>query len=304
MGSHIITTKEEGKRLDIVLATLTQDTRSQWQKRIKEGSVKIDGAPTKPHTALEQGKTITWDEPKTRAEIPLKPLDILFENEEVLVINKPIGITVHKTHENDTQETLCDALLSYLPSLATVGEDPSRPGIVHRLDKMVSGVMVIAKTQEAFTHLKQQFKDRTIKKEYLALVYGRLPKDHDILTFKISRSKNSGRMGARSEQQEGKEAITEYDVLARFKTATSVRVRIHTGRTHQIRAHFLAIGHPIVGDTLYKRKRMNNIRTIPLDRLFLHAHALSFSLLSGECVSFSAPLPQDLVSLLSTLPIL
>jgi len=304
MGSHIITLEEEGKRLDIVLATLTSDTRSQWQKRIKEGTVKINGASTKPHTALEEGKTITWDEPKTRADIPLKPLEILFENEEVLVINKPIGITVHKTHDKDIRETLCDALLAYLPSLASVGEDPSRPGIVHRLDKMVSGVMVIAKTPESFAHLKQQFKDRTMEKEYLALVYGRLSKDHDILTFNIARSKNSGRMGARSKQEEGKEAITEYDVLARFKTATSVRVRIHTGRTHQIRAHFLAIDHPIVGDTLYKKRRMNNIHIISLNRLFLHAHKLSFTLLDGQHVSFTAPLPKELTALLNTLPLL
>jgi 23S rRNA pseudouridine1911/1915/1917 synthase len=269
---------------------------------MKKKEVVINGMTAKPHTLVYAGDHISWSEQVVTISPPPLPLDILFENDEVLVINKPSGIAVHKVHEHDAQPTLCDALLAYLPSLAQVGENPLRPGLVHRLDKLVSGIMVIAKTPETFAHLKEQFKNRTVKKEYLALVYGNLPKDHDVLTFKIGRSKNSGRMSARPEQQDGKEAKTEYDVLRRFKTATLARVRIHTGRTHQIRAHFLAIDHPVVGDTLYKKRRMTRIRPLSLDRLFLHAHTLSFSLLDGTSVSFCAPLPPSLDALLLTLP--
>ena len=161
--------------------------------------------------------------------------------------------------------------------------------------------MVIAKTQAAFDSLKKQFQNRTIHKEYLALVYGTLPKETDTITLKIDRSKNKGRMVARTGSQEGKEAITVYDVLKRFSTATYVNVKILTGRTHQIRVHFQALGYPIVGDKLYKVKRMK-FREIPLPRLFLHSHKLSIRLMDGKEKSFAVPLPEELTTLLNTLP--
>jgi 23S rRNA-/tRNA-specific pseudouridylate synthase len=161
--------------------------------------------------------------------------------------------------------------------------------------------MVIAKNQPAFTHLKRQFMGRHVKKEYTALAYGALPKDHDTIALKIARSKSRRRMVARPEGQEGKEAITEYDVVARYKTATLARVRTLTGRTHQIRAHFKGIDHPLVGDTLYAKRHMRHIKPIPLARIFLHAGKLTVPLPNGTIKTFESPLPKELGALLSNL---
>jgi len=231
-----------------------------------------------------------------------KPIEILYEDEGLLVVNKPAGLLVHKTGAKREEVTLIDELVKDRPGMKDVGDDPARPGLVHRLDKDVSGVMAIAKTPEAFEHLKSQFMNRTAQKEYLALVYGKLPKDEGTINFKIARSKSRGRMTSRSGEQEGKEAITEYEVLERFRTATLVRVNIKTGRTHQIRSHFLALGHPVVGDKLYYIKRMRNIRPIEMDRIFLHAKKLTIDLLDGSRKTFETDLPDELKTILEPLP--
>lgn len=226
----------------------------------------------------------------------------LYEDDDVFVIEKPAGLLVHATGAKREEHTLIDELLEVYPALAGIGDDPSRPGLVHRLDRDVSGVMVIAKTQDAFQYLKDLFTNRSLYKEYLALVYGRMSKDEGEINFKIARSKARGRMVARSGEQDGKEAKTEYEVLSRYKTATYLKVVIHTGRTHQIRAHMKAIDHPIVGDKLYANAKMRNIRPIPMDRLFLHAHTLRLVLPSGQEKSFTAPLPEELTKILEALP--
>ncbi len=294
-----------GERLDKMLVETMEASRSQIQRLIKQGTVTVNGKQGKPGQTLEPGDIVFY--PATGLTVPVKSdafplLDVVYEDDDLLVINKPAGLLVHEAFRDEHRTTVVDGLLERYPEIADVGDDPTRPGIVHRLDKDVSGLMVIAKTPEAFEALKKQFQNRTIKKEYLALVYGMLPKETDTITLKIHRSKNKGRMVARTESQEGKDAITLYDVLKRFSTATYVQVKILTGRTHQIRVHFQALGYPIVGDRLYKVKRMK-FREIPLSRLFLHSHKLTLRLMDGHEKNFTAPLPENLQTLLRTLPI-
>lgn len=295
--------KNDEKRLDQFLCEPLNTTRSQVQKLIKQGLVTVNGSIAVSHTFLKIGDMVSYPEKKEGEKLETKTipvLDIVYEDDDLLVINKPAGLLVHEALKDEYRATVVDGILNLYPEIAHVGDDASRPGIVHRLDKDVSGLMVIAKTQTAFEYLKSQFQERTVKKEYLALVYGSLPKETDVIDQRISRSKRKGRMVARSGDQEGKEAHTQYDVLKRFVNTTYVRVAILTGRTHQIRVHFQSIGYPVVGDKLYKSKSMK-WNEIPLDRLFLHSNLLRIRLLDGEEKTFEAPLPPELEHLLETL---
>ena len=304
MPTYQVTAEEHKNRLDRVLQKVMNLTRAQVQKIIHGGDVTLNKKPVTPHLAVRTGDLLFYpalSAPKPQAKIIAPTLEIIYEDGDVLVINKPAGLLVHPVNENRHEPTVIDGLLALHPEIAKVGDDPRRPGLVQRLDKDVSGVMIIAKNAEAFSWLKKQFADRLVKKEYLGLAYGQISKTHDTITLKIARSKNKGRMVARPQSQEGKEAVTEYDVLEKFKTATYVRVRIHTGRTHQIRTHFKAIDHPLVGDSLYKKNHMKNIHPIPMNRIFLHAHQLTVTLLSGQEKTFAAPLPAELKKILSLL---
>ncbi len=297
-------------RLDIHLTKKLSVSRAQVQKLIKLGTVTINGKIATAHTLVNEGDVVVHPKLEViRVKRTVQPdIPVLYEDDDVVVINKPAGIIVHPMNETDKRPSVIGSLLQGRVGLKKIG-DPStrsgnknlRPGIVHRLDRAVSGVMVIAKTQIMFEELKRQFSLREVDKEYIALVYGRIAKDHDTINFKIARSKTLGRMVSRPEGQEGKEALTEYDVVDRFKTATLVDVKIHTGRTHQIRTHFKAIGHPVVGDTLYHTKIVN-IRPIVMDRLFLHAHKLTIMLADGKRKTFTSPLPEELKEMLKTLP--
>jgi 23S rRNA pseudouridine1911/1915/1917 synthase len=302
----VIQAKHKGERLDTFLTDTMEASRSQIQRLIRQGGITLNEKKVKPGKALDVGDEIFY--PEVERSVPIKDgiapvLDVVYEDDDLMIINKPAGLLVHEALKDEHRHTVVDGLLERDPDIADVGEDPTRPGIVHRLDKDVSGLMVVAKTQDAFDSLKRQFQNRTIKKEYLALVYGTLPKETDTIALKIARSKEKGRMVARTGEQEGKEAITQYDVLKRYSTATYVSVRILTGRTHQIRVHFQALGYPIVGDRLYGAKRMK-FREIPLNRLFLHSHTLAIRLMDGKEKSFTVPLPEDLHTLLRTLPTL
>ncbi len=303
----IIATKEEvDSRIDQALSERLDISRSKIQKLIKSGSITVNSEPIKTKYLLKENDEIFLPvakevhPPKKTGEAPI--LDVLFEDDDLIVINKPAGLIVHPVMEDDTDPTVVDSILELHPEIQDIGDDPKRPGIVHRLDKDVSGTMVIAKTQEMFLNLKNQFKNRTVGKEYLALVYGKLPKDHDKIELKIARSQSRGKMVARTGDQEGKDALTEYDVIEEFKNNTYVKVKIHTGRTHQIRVHFFAIDHPLVGDKLYKKRKMRHVREIELDRIFLHAHKLSIQLSSGTKKTFTSPLPIELESILQKLP--
>jgi 23S rRNA pseudouridine1911/1915/1917 synthase len=298
-----VTHEHAGERLDRFLTLHIALSRSQIQKLIRDKTILVNRAPTKSNRILALGDVIFYPEVALdthEKDGPTPILDVVYQDNDLLVINKPAGLLVHEALKDERRPTAVDALVELFPDISTVGEDKRRPGIVHRLDKDVSGLMVIAKTQEAFESLKRQFQERTIIKEYLALVYGSIPKDHDVIRLNIERSKTKGHMIARSEPDEGKEAITEYDVLERLPTTSYLKVRIHTGRTHQIRVHLQAIGYPIVGDKLYTVRHMK-FHPIDLNRLFLHSHRLTIRLLDGNEKTFEAPLPNELQLLLRKL---
>lgn len=303
----IVEDTEVDQRLGVFLAEKLGISRSQAQKMIKGGLVKVgEEAVVKPSWKVGEGEVISVEEAEERHAARgtrHADLDILFEDNDVLVINKPAGLLVHRVGPDDTSPTLVDALLEHDPKIGSVGDKPEeRPGIVHRLDKMASGVMVVTKNQAAFEHIKNQFMSRQAKKEYTALVYGVVRQDTGEITFRIGRSKRSGKMVAKPEgSEEGREAITIFDVVQRYATATLLKIQIKTGRTHQIRAHLQAFDHPIVGDLLYKKKQMTNIRPINLDRLFLHAAKLTIDLPSNELRTFEASLPDELEQLLDKL---
>lgn len=294
-----------GDRIDVFLtARISGISRSAVQKLISSSSIMLNGKTTTPHRILRAGDRISITTDVAVAPTPVHHADVptptvLFENDTVLVIDKPAGLTVHPgigTHA----PTLVDWLRGRVPSIVDVGDDPTvRPGIVHRLDRDVSGTMVIAKTQASFTHLKQQFKDRTVEKEYLALVHGIPRSASGTIKLRIDRSKRMhGKMATRPADGEGRDAVTHWTVEKKVKNNALLRVTIETGRTHQIRVHLKSIGHPIVGDTVYTTKQFRH-RNEPLGRLFLHAAKLTFTDLDGTKRSFEAPLPEQLRRFLS-----
>lgn len=285
----------QNERLDQALTALDPAfSRAQWQKHIKEGCVSVDGkAVLIPHRRIQVGQIVTWEpgagetlplEKNTAA--PLLPLRIIAETEAWLVIDKPAGLLVHPATEKDAEPTLIDALLKHDPRIAKVGPEPERPGIIHRLDRDVSGLMVVAKTQAAYDDLQTQFRERKIDKTYVALVHGVIELDEGDIRFKLARSTTKGRMAARPvEKSEGKVAWTHYAVLERLPGATLLRVNIFSGRTHQIRAHLFALGHPVFGDLLYKRRSPDRRNEAP--RLMLQSVELSFrDPASGEKQTF------------------
>lgn len=241
--------------------------------------------------------------------------EMIFEDENYLVINKPAGLIVHGAPHIEGV-TLADLLIAKYPEIKNVGEDELRPGIVHRLDKDVSGLMVVAKNNESFLNLKEQFKERDVNKTYLALAHGQIQKDYDDINFAIKRAKEGYKMAAmplnteelltrRSPKSRDKGNIeglfkariasTSFKVIQRFVNYTYLEVIIKTGRTHQIRVHFSAYGHPLAGDNLYcTRKTKEKNKRLKLDRIFLVASKLSFSDLKGERKDFSIDLPKEL----------
>lgn len=291
-------------RLDVFLVQHADMSRSKLQGAIKEGRVLVNGKAVKPHHAVRAGDAVMVNNLEAPLHIeakatPLNDPTIIDEDENYLVVNKPSGLVVHGG-PGINEFTLADWAVQHARQIVDVGDDPDeRPGIVHRLDREVSGAMVIAKTMEAFDDLKRQFQDHTIFKEYLALVYGRITDQVGRIDFAIARSPSkSGLMVARPKSTEGKQAETLFHVERFVKGNTLVRVRTLTGRTHQIRVHFKAVGHPLLGDPLYKIRRLK-IEKIPVPRLFLHAEKLAFDDLRGKRRKYRAPLPPDLQQYLS-----
>lgn len=247
---------------------------------------------------------------------------IIQENKDYLVIYKPAGLIVHGGN-GINEETLVDFLIAQYPELSKVGEDPIRPAIVHRLDKEVSGLMIIPKNNSAFEYFKGQFQDRKIKKEYLALVFGKIDKEEGIIDFPIKRSSQGHKMAAIPknskdyEKQDPKknvanrslgnikalessrQAITEFSVLQRLVNFTLLKVKLKTGRTHQIRVHFSAFGHPLLGDNLYgnKKSKNKNIK-LKMNRIFLIANKLSFIDPSGDQQNIEIDMDNDLKTIL------
>ncbi len=314
------TPETKGIRLDIFLSQEIGVSRAQVQKLIRSGRVTVGGQlPKKPGDPLNRASAIEIrDEAKKEEGVRLADREntdeygvaVVADTPEYVVVEKPAGLLVHPTEANEPV-SLVNWILEKYPEIRGVGDDARRPGIVHRLDKEASGLMVIAKTQRMFDHLKAQFQARTIEKRYAVLVHGAVAKDHDIITFAIDRGEG-GRMVSRpktdpltvagvAKEQPGKEAITECTVEKRFTRFTLLSVKIHTGRTHQIRVHMFAYNHPVVGDTIYMNKKLNLRRDQELGRLFLHATMLGFTSPEGEAVSYVSRLPDELQVFLTAL---
>lgn len=309
MNKFKITAENEKERLDKFLPSVLDITRSKIKKLITQGLITVNGNPTKVHYFLKLDDVIDIHSTEPRIDSPrviteevnLPDIEVMVDNDEYLIINKPAGLTVHGT-KSVKGLTLVDALLKKYPDLTKIGEDPDRPAIVHRLDKDVSGLMVIPKTQNSFDNIKNQFRLRTIDKKYTALVYGPTSKDYDEINFRMKRAQKEGhKMIAlpateKGEPSEiGKIALSSFEVEQRFINYTLVKVKIKTGRTHQIRVHLTAYGHPLVGDLLYnttKTREMN--KKHKLNRVFLVATELGFLNLVGEKVSYTLDLPKGL----------
>jgi len=299
-----ITTEASGERLDKFLTgQLKEITRSQLQKLIKSDRILVNKKPASAHYKLKDGDVVELLGPKADNGIlpDLANLRVA-ETDEYLVINKPTGMIVHGG-PGIKEKTLADSLLNSYPEISDVGEDKIRPGIVHRLDKEASGLMVVTKTSKSYNNLKKQFQDRTIFKEYTALVYGSLEKSEDKINFPIKRSAKGYKMAALPDNEEAenaREAITEFKTAQKLINYTLLKVKIKTGRTHQIRAHMAAYGHPIVGDNIYstKRTREQNKKNA-LGRIFLVATKLSFYDLAGNEQTFTVDLPKELEKFLT-----
>jgi len=217
----------------------------------------------------------------------------------MLVIDKPAGLVVHPINP-EQDDTLVNGLIARYPEIKKVGDDALRPGIVHRLDKDTSGLMVVAKNNSAFECLKKQFQQRKVEKKYLALVMGKVKDKKGIITKAISLSKKDHRKRSALLDDKAKKAWTEYQVLKSFKDYTLLEVKPKTGRTHQIRVHLASIGHPIAGDKQYKFKRQPWPEN--LNRQFLHATYLKFQLPDGKMMEFKSELPKDLEEVIGTVP--
>lgn len=284
------------ERLDTFLAKKLQLSRAFVQKQIKNESVLVNKKTTNSSHKLSIGDII--EIVKTEQDVPriIPNKNIKFkvvdETENYIVIEKPEKLIMHPA-KGIEEPTLSDALVAKYSEISSVGDDKLRPGIVHRLDKGVSGLVVIARNKKMFDFLKEQFGSRKINKEYIALVHGEIEKDERTIDVPIGRSKTKGRkMAAHIHEFTGdKKAKTEFSVLQRFRNFTLIKVKILTGRTHQIRVHLNSIGHPVVGDELYKNRKL---KKTDLGRLFLHASALSFEDLDGTKKTYVSSLPKEL----------
>ena len=285
-----------GLRLDKYVGEKCSElSRTHAQKLIADGYITVNDRTAKASTKLNIGDRVDIIIPPT-APAPLSPeaipLNIIYEDDDLLVVDKPAGLAIHPAPGHPSH-TLVNAILSHLPSLAETG-DSLRPGIVHRLDKDASGIMVVAKNNAAQLNLIDQFKARSVVKAYLVLVKGHLTPEDGIIEAPIGRDpRNRKRMAVVAE---GREARTRYHVIKYMGNYTLLEVRTETGRTHQIRVHLKAIGYPVVGDNMY------GVKSDHLSRQFLHACRLGFHLPStGEYVEFTSELPPDLAQALKAI---
>jgi 23S rRNA pseudouridine1911/1915/1917 synthase len=307
---HFIATMEDaGKRLDQFLVSKFADTsRARVQQLIDAEKVLVDDRAAKTSLRLRGGERIAIlgdvKPPPLRAVAEEIPLDIVYEDDDLAVVNKAAGMMVHAgagaTEDQRNRGTLVNALLHRFGQLSEVGGE-LRPGIVHRLDKATSGLMVVAKNDEAHRKLAAQFAKRVVKKTYIALVHGWVKPERGTISSSISRDRVR-RTRMTTKLSGGREAITHYTVQERIDSTygkfTLLEVRIDTGRTHQIRVHLASLRHPVVGDALYGAPREMSAKDrtgVSLPRNFLHAAALQLQHpRSGEALSFAQPLPQDL----------
>lgn len=278
-----------GGRLDVTIAAEAGITRSYAAKLMESGAVLLNGKPPKKSgAAVNAGDIIELDipEPTVKAEKRDIPFGLIYEDDDLAVIDKPQGLTVHPAGGN-YDNTLVNALLYRLDKLSGINGE-IRPGIVHRLDKDTSGIMVVAKNDRAHLSLSEQIARRTVKKEYVALLEGNLRDDCGRVDAPIGRSARDRKLMAVTDS--GRAALTEYRVITRFPDNCFALIRIHTGRTHQIRVHMKHLGHPVVGDRAYGYKKQK----FALPGQLLHAYRLEFTHpRTGERMTFTAPLPAE-----------
>ncbi|MCG6155414.1 RluA family pseudouridine synthase [Rubinisphaera margarita] len=307
------------RRLDYWLSVrFPEFSRSQWQRLISAGGVTINGRPVKPSWKLRLGEQIAggYPEPSIPAVLPPAPqisLNILYEDDHIVVLNKQAGLIVHPGKAN-YGGTLVNALIHHFEKLSGTG-GAHRPGIVHRLDRDTTGVIVVAKDDQTHDHISAQFADRTVEKEYQAVVWGKLEFDTDFVETHIrAHSKHREKMIVCGPDPEARLAQTFYEVQERFRDFTAVKMLPKTGRTHQLRVHMQHLGHPIVADSLYRGHSIVHLADLLdsrehltenpclISRQALHAHRLQFDHpATGERVEFIAPIPDDMERLLAAL---
>jgi 23S rRNA pseudouridine1911/1915/1917 synthase len=298
----IVKESDAGKRLDHHLSSSGLNlSRSRLQKLIKDERIKVNDSPCRASHKLETGDRISVVVPPP-AELDVRPedipLDIVFEDDDLIVVNKPAGIVVHPA-EGNYSGTLVNALLFHCKNLSGIG-GVLRPGIVHRLDKNTSGLIVVAKSDRAHQSLSDQMKDRSVLKKYIALVRGGVKFDTGVIDARIGRNPAYRKKMAviKNQDRKSKEAVSHYRVLERFKGHSLLEIEIKTGRTHQIRVHLSHLGHPVVGDATYGKGR----NEFDIRRQLLHAKVLGFTHpVTGEHVEFEADLPQDFADVLDSL---
>jgi 23S rRNA pseudouridine1911/1915/1917 synthase len=309
----VVRETHEGTRLDkFLLETGNFASRHQIQKLIENGSVRVDGNPSKPSYRLKPSQAVRAEvpppQPMEASPEPI-PLDVLYEDEDLLVVNKPAGMVVHPA-AGHARDTLVNALLFRCQDLSGIG-GTLRPGIVHRLDKQTSGLLVVAKGDEAHLALSKQFKAHSILREYVGLVHGNPAGQRGSVDLPIGRHV-SERKKMSSQTRRGRHAVTHWRAVRRLENFSLLRFTLQTGRTHQIRVHMAEQGHPIAGDLVYggKRTRLGHLPAAHpdrkalegLDRFFLHAEKLGFEHpRSGATLQFSCPLPEELEEILRSL---
>lgn len=298
----IVQDSEKGERLDTFLQKKTGITRSQIQKLIRQGDVLVHDARVNQNYRVKSEDSITMQvSAKTDEGLVAEPipLEVLYEDSHLIVVNKPAGMVVYPA-AGHAQGTLMNALAHHCSNLSAPG-GPLRPGIVHRLDKDTSGVMVVALSDEAYYSLVEQFRQRTMNRKYIAIIHGNLREESGEIALRIGRSE-SDRKKMSTQTRRGKEAFTRWKVVQRFGSATVVEVKLGTGRTHQIRVHFASAGHPVLGDRTYGKKTEiereaedKKKKKIIFPRQMLHAGLLGFTHpVTGGYLEFSSPLPEDM----------
>jgi 23S rRNA pseudouridine1911/1915/1917 synthase len=310
--SLTVTDSHHGKRLDLFIQHHeAYSSRNRIQDLIRDGLALVNGRSEKPGYKVRSGDTVTLDLPeRTVREVMPEPipLNVVFEDDHLVVLNKPPGLVVHPAPGNYTG-TLVNALLYHYGSLPSSGKTASdvegsereRAGIVHRLDKDTSGIMVVARTEQALKVLSAQFKDRIVQKKYLALVAGVIKKGSGTIEAAIGRHvKERKKISVHTASP--REAVTLYKVKERFRNATLVEVEIKTGRTHQIRVHLAHLGFPVLGDRVYGGAKVAKLGEIPIGRQMLHAESLSlFHPVTKSPLTFIAPPPPDMAEVIERL---
>lgn len=311
MNSWLIEQGLAGERLDVIVARLAGLSRARAQKLLEEGLVAVSGVRRKANYRPLAGERLEMEIPELKApELHPEaiPLEILYEDDDLLVLNKPQGLVVHPA-AGHSSGTLVNALLHHCPVLSGVGGF-ARPGIVHRLDKDTSGVLVVTKSDRAHLSLAEQFRKHSVVREYLAVVHGNVAAEQDVIEAAIARHPKERKKMAVVPADRGRRAVTRYRVLERFARFTLLALRLETGRTHQIRVHLASIGHPVVNDPVYGQRKSADKRQAACQSVhaktgrgqLLHARCLGFvHPADGRYLEFSAALPEEFRKLLSAL---